>query len=211
MASSFTYTTLAAALVSMTEDVGTEFATAVDTIIPLGEDKVLRDLDLTLFDTVATGSFTSSNPLLAKPTDFIALRSMHYINASTNMVELEPRSWSFIKDYWPNNATTTATPKYFAEYLNSSTPAWHIAGTPASALSYSVEYVKRPTGLTSSNAATWLGSNVGDLLLYACLVASEQFLKADERIPVWTTEYMSQLAAARSELRLSIRTNYSKG
>ncbi len=207
----FTYTTLKAALVAMVEDTGTEYAAYLDTLIPLAEDKVLRDLDLTLFDTVATGNFTSGNPLLAKPTGFLALRSLHYVNASTNMVELLPRSWSFLKDYWPNNATTTATPKYFAEFLNAGTPAWHIAGTPASALAYSVEYVKRPEGLDADTATTWLSTNVGDLLLYAALMCSEEYLKADARIATWQNDYVTRLGGARLELKDSLRTRYSQG
>lgn len=206
MSSSYTYTTLKAALLAFVEETATDdYATDIDKIIPLAEDKLLRELDLEIFDVVATGAFTPSSSAFAKPTGFVALRTLHYTDASGNFQLLEPRSWAVCKDYWPKEATTTSAPKYFAEYSDT---AWFIAGTPASALVTTARYIKRPTGLTSGNATTWLGTHVGDLLLYACLVGSEQYLKADDRIGTWKTEYVERLQAARFELKPESRKDY---
>lgn len=205
MSSSFTYTTLKAALVSFTEDQGTEFASAVDTIIPLGEDQALRDLDLELFDVTATTAFSAATATLTKPAGFLALRTLHYTDADSKEQLLLSKSWEFVKDYWPTVATTTASPKYFADY---SETQWVIAGTPSGTNAVTVRYVKRPTGLSASNATTWLGTNVGDLLFYACLAVSEQFLKADNRAGLWKQEYASRLTGARRELKLEKRMDY---
>jgi len=172
----------------------------------LAEDKVLRDLDLELFDVNSTGTFTGSNAYLTKPTGLVALRTMHYTDASGNFQLLEPRAWAVCKDYWPKEATTTATPKYFAEFSDTQ---WYIAGTPASGLTVTSRYIKRPAGLATGTATTWLGTNVGDLLLYACLVGSEQYLKADDRIATWKTEYGERLTAAKAELKPATRMDYS--
>ena len=206
MAISFTYTTLKAALVSETEETGAEYAAYLDTIIPLAEIRVLKDLDLELFDVSSTSTFTSSSPWLDKPTDLVGLRTMHYTDGSGNYVLIEPRSWAFVKDYWPNASTTTATPKYYAEYASDN---WFIAGTPASALVVTIRYIKRPTGLTSGNATTWLGTNVADLLFWACMVESEQYLKADERIGLWNQRYADALKSALKELKPSERVDYT--
>jgi len=208
MSTTYTYTTLKAAILAFTEETATDvFATTdIDNVIPLAEDKVLRDLDLELFDVSAAGTFTASNAYLTKPTGIVALRTLHYTDASGKFQLLEPRAWAVCKDYWPKESTTTATPKYFAEYSDTS---WFIAGTPASGLVVTARYIKRPTGLTSGNATTWLGTNVGDLLLYACLVGSEQYLKADERIVTWKTEYADRLTASKAELKPETRTDYS--
>ena len=205
MASSFTYTTLKAALVSFTEDAGTEFASAVDTIIPLGEDQVLRDLDLELFDVTATTAFSAATATLTKPTGFLALRTLHYTDANSQEQLLLPKSWEFVKDYWPTSSTTTASPKYFADYSDT---AWYIAGTPSGTNVVTVRYIKRPTGLSATTATTWLGTNVGDLLFYACLSVSEQYLKADGRVALWRQEYTDRLTGARRELKLEKRMDY---
>lgn len=206
MAASYTYTTLKAALVSFTEDQGTEFAAAVDLIIPLAESQILRDLNIELFDTVNTLAFTASNPLVTKPTDMVATRTLHYTDGSGNFVPLDPKSWEFIKDYWPNASTTTAAPKYYTDY---SPTQWYISGTPSGTNVVTARCIVRPTAMTSGNITTWIGTNLGDLLLYACLVSSEQFLKADTRIPVWKAEYTERLAGARGEFKLEDRSVYT--
>lgn len=206
MASSYTYTALKAALLAFTEETATDaYATDIDKIIPLAEDRVLRDLDLELFDLGYTGHFTANNAYLTKPDGMLALRTIHYTDASSNVQLLEPRSWAVCKDYWPKESTTTVTPKYFAEFSDTS---WFIAGTPASALTATIRCVIRPLGLSSTNDTTWLGTNVGDLLLYACLVGSEQYLKADDRIATWKSEYDERLQAARFELKPASRKDY---
>jgi hypothetical protein len=203
---SYTYATLKAALQSFVEDNGTEFAAAIDLIIPLAEDRILKDLDLELFDTVTALAFTASNRLLTKPTGAIATRSLHYTNASNNQVLLEPRSWEFVNDYWPNAATTTATPQFYAEY---SPTQYVIAGTPSGTNVVTARCVVRPAGLTSINTTTWLSQYMGDLMFYACLVVSEQFLKADNRIGVWQGDYAQRLASAKVELKQEDRVDYT--
>ena len=206
MALTFTYTTLKAALQTFTEDLGAEFAAGLDTIIPLAETRLVKDLDLEIFDVTTTGTFTGSSALVTKPTDMVALRTFHYTDASGNFQPLEPKTWEFVKDYWPKAATTTSAPKYYAEYTETS---WYLAGTPVSNLAYTVRYIKRPDGLSGSTATTWLSTNAADALFYACLITSEQFLKADERVNLWKQEYSQHLQTARMELRRTDRNDYA--
>jgi hypothetical protein len=205
VATSFNYTTLTQALIDMVEETSTDYADYLDTIIPLAEDKLLKDLDLEIFDISATSTFGIASPWLAKPSDMVALRTMHYTDGSGNFKLLEPKSWEYAKDFWPNVNTTTATPKYFVEYSDTN---WFIAGTPASGLVTTIRYIKRPAGLTSGNPTTWLSQHVGDLLFFGCLVISEQFLKADARMPMWKQDYTERLAAAIFELKPDQRDNY---
>lgn len=208
MATSFTYATLKSALQDITEDHGTEFEAIVDLLIPLAEDRILRDVPLKIFDSVDTVAMTPNSPYLNKPSGFVALVSLGYINDSDNYVSLEPKTFEHIRDYWPNSTSVTATPKYYAEYNNSGTPAWYLGGTPNTAFDATVHFVKRPTGMSSGNTTTWIGTNLGDLLLMACLVESEQFLKADDRIQMWKTDYMERLGAALNDFKTELRTGY---
>lgn len=206
MASSFTYATLTTTLQSLTEDGGTEFAAFIPTIIQLAEDKVLRDLDLEYFEVITATAFTASSPLITKPTGAIATRTLHYTDASSNFVLLEPRSWEWAKDYWPKESTTTADPKYFTEY---SSTQWYVAGTPSGTNVVTSRCVINPTGLSAGTTTTWLSQYMGDLLLYACLIGSEQYLKADDRIPVWEAEYIKRLSGAAKILKPADRMDYS--
>ncbi len=206
MAASYTYDTLKTALIDFTEDDGAEFASALDQIIALGESKLLKDLDLEIFDTTAVGTFTPGSPLVTKPSYAIAIRSMYYTDGSGNFVFIEQKPYEFVKDYWPRQASTTSTPKYYAE-LNET--QLFIAGTPATGLAYTLRVIRRPDGLSSLNTTTWLSTKAADALLYACLVTSEQFLKADNRIGTWRSEYQLALNSAKIELKRTDRTDYS--
>lgn len=203
---SFTYTTLKEALVAMTEETGASFEAFIDTIIPLAEVKLLRDLDVELFDTVSTLAFTAGNPLLTKPSGAIGVRTIHYTDANGDFVLLEPKSWEFLKDYWPNANDTTALPKYFTDH---SSTQWYIGGTPSLASVVTARCIVRPTGLSSGNSTTWLSTNAGDLLYFACLAVSEQFLKADERVALWKADYAERLQVAKQELKLEDRVDYT--
>lgn len=206
MPSSFTYATLTSTIQSFTEDQGTEFAAIIPTIIQLAEDRILRDLDLELFDTINTLAFTAGNPVLTKPTGTVATRTIHFTDATSNFVLMEPKSWEFVKDFWPNAATSTAAPRYYTEY---SPTQWYFAGTPSGTNAVTARCVVAPAGLTALNTNTWLSNYMGDLLLYACLTVSEEFLKADPRIPVWEQDYMGRLSAARGILKPEDRMDYT--
>ncbi len=198
MSTSFTYATLTTALSDMIEDSGTDFTTYLDTIIPLAEQRILRDLGMETFDVVSTTAFTASNPALTKPTGTVATKAIFYTNASNNLIPLDKRSWEFCIDYWPNTATTTATPKYYAE---NTTGEYHIAGTPSGTNVVKVRSIIRPTGLSSGNTTTWLSQNMGDLLFYACLIVADQWTKGDARVQMWQADYAARLAAAAVEVK----------
>lgn len=202
----FTYATLKAALISFTEDVGTEFDAALDTIIPLGEDRVLRDLDLTIFDVVETGTLQAASPLTVKPTGCLVTRDIIYTAVSGARVPLTQRDYSYAADYWPDASITTALPRYFAEY---SPTQWFIAGTPSTGLAFSARFLKRPTGLSGANATSWMGTNVGDLLFHACMLSAMEFLKMDARLQVAGQEYADRLRAAKLEFSELIRNKYA--
>ncbi len=201
----FTYATLKAELVSHVEDQGTAFAAELDTVIGLGELKLLRDLDLEIFDVTDTGAFFVNNQVVTKPAGYVADRSL-FFTVSGKTYQMFHRSYEYLIDYWPVAATVTTTPRYYSE-LNET--QWWIAGTPAGSYPFTARFMKRPAGLSGTVATTWLSTYAGDLLFYAALACSEAFLKADERIQVWKAEYAEKLASSRHELRRMQRTDYS--
>lgn len=200
-----TYTDLKAQLQAWLEEDGTEFTGSIDDVIGLGEIRLLRDLDLTIFDTFATAlSATAGSQFVTKPTGWVMTRELYFDNGSGKLIEMEERDTSYLRTYWPT-ATAYGTPKYWAEY---STGSWQIAPTPSSALTFHSHHHERPAGLSTTNESTFLSNACPDLLHYACLLESEKFLVGDERIPTWLTTYGDRLAGSKNELRRLARDDY---
>ncbi len=206
MSISFTYSSLVSAIQDFIEDDGAEFLAALDTIIPLGESRILREFKLDHFVKDLTGSMTAGSAFITKPTDLFALESLYYI-VSEEYFFLEPKSREYLRDYWPAAATTTAKPRYYTDYSDTQ---WRIAGTPnSSTIKWGASYVYRPEGLSATNTTTWIGTHLGDCLLYACLIEAEQYAKADNRVAVWEAEYQRAQSASGYDLRESFRNTYA--
>jgi hypothetical protein len=207
----YTYTTLLAALQATLENTESELVAALDDLIPRGELRLLRDLDFTIFDVTNEniGNMTNGVNTLAKPTGFLISRAVFYIDADADeRVFLEPRSREYVLDYW-KSTVNYAPPVYHSDGYN--TAQILISPPPDLDYQWGAIYMKRPDGLTSSNATTWLGDNVGDCLLHACLIETEKFDIEDERLPMWTTEYARLVTAAKREFNSLIATRYNQG
>ena len=199
------HTTLKAAIIAFVEDTGTPFASDVDICIGLGELGLLRDLDLDIFDAIDTGVFTASSQIVLKPPNFVADRSLTF-SSGGKTYPLIQKTREYILDYWPTETTTAALPKYYADLDDT---RWIVAGTPSTAHTWTAHFMKRPAGLSSTVATTWLGTNCPDALLYACLVYGAEYLKQGESLPIWEQEYVKVLSSARNETRHHRRKDYA--
>lgn len=205
MATAFTYATLVTAIKNHLENQGTAFAANVDTLIKLGEDRVVKDFDLEIFDTTASITLTVNVATITKPSGIIAPRSLWYTNGSSDRVILRQRSYEYLVDYWPT-PSDTGEPKFFCELTETT---WGVTPTPNNTRSGTARYVKRPNSVVTDTSGTWISLNFGDLLLYSCMMNSEIYEKADDRIAVWQTLYGQALAVAKHEARSGLRQDGS--
>jgi hypothetical protein len=200
MSFSVTYTTLSSKLLDWEEENSTEFTAAIDDIIPLGESRLLRDLDLERFNVKATGAFTISDQEVTRPSNLLTVKSFTYLNASSEIVYVERKTYDYLDMYWPI-AGSSDSPLFYCELNDSSL---RVVPTPSAALPYTIRGIARPDGLTSSNNTSWLGTNVGDLLFLACLMESAIYLKEDpsvdgDRVGKIKAQYGERLAQAKKE------------
>lgn len=206
MSVSYTYDTLVAALQSNLDDEDADFAADLPELISRGELRLLRDLDLAIFDVTdeAIGNMQGSVKTVQKPDGFLVARAV-FIVVSGSRVFLDPRSREFLLDYWPST-TTYSQPLYFSDEHN--TAQILVSPTPDLDYQWGAVYSKRPAGLSSSNTSTWLSTNVGDALLHACLIECEKFVIEDERLQMWSTEYARLTQAAKQEFAPLIAKRY---
>ena len=174
---SFTYAQLKQAIQDYTENTETTFVSNLPLFIRLSEERILKNVQLTLFRKNATAGASIGNQYLASPPDFLAPFSLSYTGADGDKVFAEFKDVTFLQEYTPD-PTTTGGPKYYAQFDNSN---FVLSPTPNYAYSMELHYFYRPASLTSGSdsGTTWLSTNAELTLLYGSLIEAYVFMKGD--------------------------------
>ncbi|MDK1039178.1 MAG: LamG domain-containing protein [Actinomycetota bacterium] len=120
-------------------------------------------------------------------------------------IYLERRTYEWCLDFEPDE-TAVAQPKYYAEFTETE---FFMVPPPDIAYGFDLRQIQTPDALAPGNQNTWLGDNAGDLLLYACLLASDEFLISDQQdLETWRQSYAELMPARKIELRRQWRGDY---
>ena len=205
----FTYATLTSNIQAFLEDDSTEVSNSLDTIIGLGEEKLLKDLQPLVARKIGTGSTGTSATFAHALTDIVVPRFLSITTTGTTTVLLRRKDDTFLREYWPD-AAVTGTPKYWTEQDDTTI---RLAPTPSSSFTWELGYTYRPTGLSSGNTTSWLGTNAGTALRWACMTVATQFLKLEGVDTTnWAQNYTDALASARMEQqKMRLRDNSQYG
>jgi hypothetical protein len=155
-------------------------ATIVNGFISDAEFRILRDVDsdnnrsYAQADIVAGQRYVNT-PLVSDET--LIIRSAQITNSTggadnSSRSFLEYRDTNFISEYNPTGVQ--GLPKYYS-YWDENTIV--LAPTPDQNYNMQINYILKPTGLSSSNTTTYLSNEFPNGLLYACLVEAYGFLK----------------------------------
>jgi len=174
-----TYDELKTAIQDYTENDETTFVNNLPLFIRLAEERILKSIQLNLFQKNAGGAMTTGNKFLAAPIDFLAPFSLS-IEVSGAKEFLLFKDLDFIQTYTPN-ATTTGQPKYYAQF---DVGNFIIAPTPDAAYVVELQYLYRPASLTAGagSGTTWLSENAEITLLYASLIEAYTYMKGDPNL-----------------------------
>ena len=173
---SWTYTTLKSAIGDYVDSAETTFTNNLPVFIKEAEERILKNVQLSVFRKNVTGSGTSGNTYLAAPSDFLTPLSLAVLDGDSNYTYLLLKQVTFMRDYTPA-AATTGEPLYYGIFDDNT---FILAPTPNSDFTFELHYVYRPESITaSSDGTSWLGTNAPDALLYGSLVEAATFLKLD--------------------------------
>ena len=176
---SFTYATLKSTLQDYTQNDETSFVSNLPTFIRIAEERILKSVQLNIFQKNVSGNMTSGNQYLAAPSDFLAPFSLSVTNSSSYEY-LQFKELEFIQSFNPNSSTT-GTPRYYAQF---DTDYFIVAPTPDSGYTATLSYFYRPTSITAGadSGTTWLSENAEIALLYASLVESYIYMKGEQDV-----------------------------
>lgn len=174
---SFTYAQLKQAIQDYTDNDETSFVTNLTIFIQQAEERILKNVQLSLFRKNVSGTLSSSNKYLACPSDFLAPFSLSFVDSNSNQQFLEFKDTDFVQSFNPN-ASTTGDPRYYAVFdINN----FIIGPTPDASSTVELHYFYRPTSLTagSDSGTTWLSENAQIAMLYGSLLEAYTYMKGE--------------------------------
>jgi hypothetical protein len=190
-----TYGELKTAIQDYTENDETTFVNNLPLFIRLAEERILKSVQLNLFQKNQVGTMTSGNQYLAAPSDFLAPFSLS-IDVSGAAEFLLFKDLDFVQTYTPD-PTTTGQPKYYAQF---DVDNFILAPTPNANFTVDIHYLYRPASLTAGadSGTSWLSTNAEIALLYGSLVEAYTYMKGDMNL---MQMYMQRYGEAVSRLK----------
>ena len=177
---SFTYDQLKTAIQDYTENDESSFVTNLPLFIRIAEERILKNVQLSLFRKNATASTTASNKFLACPSDFLAPFSLSLAGTDGDKFFIDFKDPSFIQTYTPD-ATTTGSPRYYAVF---DIDNFILAPTPTPTFTAELHYFYRPASLSagSGSGTTWLSENAEMAMLYGALIEAYIYMKGEQDV-----------------------------
>lgn len=175
-----TYDELKQKIIDYTEVSSNVFTdTILNGFINDAEFKILREVDSDNNRRYATANLIASTRFIDVPTNLLIVRSAQIIDSDLadgstdqNRDFLQFRDTSFMSEF--NPTATTGVPKYYSNWDETRIV---VAPTPNATYTIQLNYILKPTGLSSTNTTTYLSNEFPNGLLYACLVEAYGFLK----------------------------------
>jgi hypothetical protein len=204
------YTALVSAIQNFVEDDSTELSNSIPNIIAQAEEMIFQRLpSLPCFRKVTTGT------LVVGTADYTVASSRMIrqvsVTSSSNVSYLDQKVDSYLRDYWPNSNTTGTPIMYSTKNATTSGTVITLAPTPSATLSYQVDFIAPETGLSSSNANSWIGNNAENVLLSAALYETSAFLKAGETLNLYKTQFDEAVGLFQQEMGRNYNAEYNGG
>jgi len=174
---SFTYAQLKQAIQDYTENDETSFVTNLPIFIRNAEERILKNVQLSLFRKNVGGSLSASNQYLAAPSDFLAPMSLSFTDSNGDKQFLLFKDANFVQDYNPD-PSDTGSPRYYAVF---DVDNFIVGPTPDDNYAVELHYLYRPASLTSGadSGTTWLSQNAPLALLYGSLIEAYTYMKGE--------------------------------
>ena len=177
---SFTYGQLKQAVKDYTEYEETGFVNNIPLFIRLSEERILKNMQLSLLRKNATASTIASAQYIKVPSDFLAPFSLSMTGTNGDKFFVEFKDPSFVQTYNPD-PTTTGEPKYYCQF---DVDNFLMAPTPDAAYTAELHYFYRPRSITldGDDNTTWLSENAEMALLYGALIEAYIYMKGEQDV-----------------------------
>jgi len=184
----------------------TTFVNSLDEIIKNGEERLFEEVEFDYFRKTSTGTLSTGDRFYTAPSDFVLAFSFAVKDSGNDYNYLIKKHPSFMQEYDvdPTDTTKRALPVYYADYdkelaTGSAGSTLIVAPVPDSDYSVELNYLYKPTSLTTDTSGTWLSQNARNGLLYACLMEAYTFMKGDpDLLQLYETRYNQEVARLKN-------------
>lgn len=194
-----TYTELVAAVSAYSENVFPDDVMA--TMTRQAEQRIYNTVQLANLRKNVTGALTAGNKYLQAPVDFLSVYSLAIIKADGSYEYLLDKDVNFIRQAYPNPATT-GTPKHYAIFgprSDDETELTFMVGpTPNANFGAELHYFAYPESIVTAGE-TWLGENFDSALLNATMVEAITYMKGEaDMVKLYAERYLSSIALLKN-------------
>tara|TARA_R100000935_G_scaffold7909_2_gene16757 strand:+ start:1779 stop:2405 length:627 start_codon:yes stop_codon:yes gene_type:complete len=205
------YTTLVSNIQNFLEDDSTELVASIPDIILQAENMIFQRLP-----SLPCFRQTSSSTLVVGTFDYTVadarmIRQVSITSLLLSVIFLNHRIDSYLRDYSPNIGTKSTPEIYATKSAGTSGIVITLAPTPSATLAFKVDFIAPETGLSSSNANTWIGDNAEAVLLSASLYESSSFLKASETLQLYKAQFDEAIGLFQQEMGRNYSAEYNAG
>jgi len=200
------YAALTTAIQDYTEN--TFSATELATFVQQAEQRVFNSVQFPSLRKNMTAVLSNGNKYLSTPSDFLAPYSLAVVDGSGNYEYLLNKDVNFIRQAYPNPAST-GIPKYYALFgpttTSGASPAitnelsFILGPTPDSGYTVELHFYYYPESISvASSGTSWLGDNFDSVLLYGSLVEAYTFMKGEpDLLQLYNAKYQEALMLAK--------------
>ena len=204
------YTELLSNIQNFLEDDSTELSNSIPTIITQAENLIFQRLpNLPCFRKVTTGTLSVGTFEYTVATARM-IRQVS-VTSSSNVSFLNHKIDSYLRDFHPNSSTTGTPIMYSTKDSGTGGIVITLAPTPSATLAFQVDFIAPETGLSSSNANSWVGTFAENVLLSAALYESSAFLKAGETLKLYKDQFDEAIALFQQEMGRNYTAEYDGG
>jgi hypothetical protein len=194
MAAVMTYTSLVADIASYLERSDAQTLAKIPSFIMLAEQVIASEIKFLGNLTVNNSTMVIGQAIVPKPARWHKTVSMN-VTVSGQKQPVLLRKYEYLREYWPD-ATATGTPAYYADYDYTH---WLVAPTPAAAYTFEILYYERVQPLDESNQSNWFTEYAPQAMLYGSLLQAMPYLKNDDRMPMWQSQYDKIISTLKTE------------
>ena len=212
------YSALTQAIQDYTENQETTFVSQIPTFIRQAEQRIFRTVMIPELRKNVTGTLTSGNQYLARPSDFLSVLSLAVVDGDGDYTYLLDKDVNFIREAFPSSATQ-GVPKYYGVFdgdvysgsVETGSGNFILAPTPNASYTVELHYYYDPPSIVTTGTS-WLGENADTTLLYGALVEAYTFMKGEpDLIGQYTSRYKEALAELTGvDMKLK-KDNYRNG